>query len=96
MANSIHSRHPLTTPSPWMERARHSATDSTDLSVVVDMTTVSRVCSEDLNEVIRLHLELKTQGRRLVLANIPDHVREVFLITRLDRVIEIRGESVTA
>jgi anti-anti-sigma factor len=77
----------------WMREASNAIQQSGEREIVVDMSSVRRVCSEDLNELIRLHLELQTQGRKLVLENALDHVAQVFSLTRLDRVLELRQRA---
>lgn len=74
----------------WIVDARKTAMQTTDVEIVVDMSTVREICSRDLSELIRLHLETKERGRKLVLENTLDHLWEVFSLTRLDRLIEIR------
>ncbi len=76
-----------------MEKALQEASGSTELDVTVDMSTVSRVCSEDLNEMIRLHLDLKAKGGKLILLGVQVHLMPVFAMTRLDRLIEIRNSA---
>lgn len=76
-----------------MEKALQEASGSTELDITVDMSTVSRVCSEDLNEMIRLHLDLKAKGGKLILLGVQGHLMPVFAMTRLDRLIEIRNSA---
>jgi len=79
-----------------MHDASNAIQHSSEVEIVVDMSSVQRICSEDLNELLRLHLELRTQGRKLVLENALDHVVQVFSITRLDRVLELRHRALVA
>lgn len=79
--------------SEWMHDASNAIQHSSEAEIVVDMSSVQRICSEDVNELLRLHLELRTQGRKLVLENALDHVAKVFSITRLDRVVELRHRA---
>lgn len=80
----------------WMRDASNAIQQSDEPEIVVDMSSVQQICSEDLNELIRLQLELKTQGRKLVLENALDHVAKVFSITRLDRVVELRRPTLVS
>ena len=79
-----------------MRDASNAIQHSSEQEIVVDMSSVQRICSEDVNELLRLHLELRTQGRKLVLEDTLDHVATVFSITRLDRVLELRQRALIA
>jgi hypothetical protein len=60
------------------------------------MSSVEKVGTAELNDLIRLHLELKGQGRKLILLNTLDFPMQVFAMTRLDRLIEFRRDQPTA
>lgn len=81
----------LETPADWVQEARYAAEHSTDKEIVVDISSVDIVRSRDLNALIRLHLAVKQEGRQLVLENAQDHLLQVFTVTRLDRLIMLRG-----
>ncbi len=74
----------------WIEQARYVVEHSTCAEIVVDMSAVQRIRSQEINELIRLQLEINADGRKLVLENVLDHLWQVFSVTRLDRLVEIR------
>lgn len=79
----------------WLENVSHLASGAGAREVVVDLSAVRQIGSRELNQLVRLQLRLKASGRALVVENAQDTVRNVFLLTRLDRLVEIR-ESVAA
>jgi anti-anti-sigma regulatory factor len=58
--------------------------------VVLDCAEVATVNSEDLNQLIRFQARLRQEGASLVLANVPEHLVNVFTMTRLNRLFELR------
>jgi anti-sigma B factor antagonist len=58
--------------------------------LVVDLGNVSYLTSSTLAAFLALHKRLWAMGGRLVLANPQAYVEEVFLITSLDRILDIR------
>jgi anti-anti-sigma regulatory factor len=58
--------------------------------VVLDCGGVATVDSEDFNQLIRFHAQLRHEGATLVLANVPEHLVDVFKMTRLNRLFELR------
>ena len=76
----------------WFEDVHNAAQDSPDAEIVVDMSAVERIQSRDLSDLVRLHLDFKQQERKLILENMLEEIARVFEVTRLDRVIEIRGQ----
>ncbi len=92
MATQALPNKPQAIPSPWVEQARKVAEQTTEAEIVVDMSTVQQIRSQDLTDLIRLQLDCKGNGRKLVLEKTLDHVWQVFTITRLDRLIEIRHQ----
>lgn len=92
MANSTTTVKDLLTTKDWIQDATNAARQSSETEIVVDMSSVERICSQDLNQLIELQRQLTAQGRKLVLENMLDHVTQVFLITRLDRVLEVREQ----
>jgi anti-anti-sigma regulatory factor len=74
----------------WLDEAKNAAEQSTDHEIVVDISAVDRIVSAELNQLIRLHLHLKEEGRLLVLQHAQHHLWSIFTMTRLNRLIEIR------
>ena len=99
MANALSTPQITTvvadTDDPWLEEAKYVAEHSVDEEIVVDISAVKRIRSAELNQLIRLHLDIKHQGRILVLENAQPQVWEIFTLTRLNRLIEIRDPQKT-
>ncbi|TWU42942.1 STAS domain protein [Novipirellula aureliae] len=74
----------------WIE-SRPSA-DATDL-VAVDLAEVAWVSSVGLNELIEMNRSARKNGVRLVLTNVQTAVREVLVLTRLERMFNIDWED---
>jgi len=74
----------------WLEVAKYAILQTTDKEIVVDISAVARISSAELNELIRLHLDVKQDGRRLVLQNAQLQLWQIFTLTRLNRLIDIR------
>ena len=77
----------------WIHHAHYVAEHSTDPEIAVDISAVEKIGSRELNELIRLHLSVKKDGRRLVLENAQKHLLQVFTETRLDRLIHLRNHQ---
>jgi anti-anti-sigma factor len=73
----------------WLQVAADDVNQSLVSKVVVDLTTVEVIRSEELNELIRLNARLRQQGRSLSIENVQDQVWQVFMLTRLDRLFRI-------
>ena len=58
--------------------------------VMLDCGDVAVVNSEDLNQLIRFQTELRHESATLVLTNVPEHLVDVFTMTRLNRLFEMR------
>ena len=58
--------------------------------VVLDCSDVAVVNSEDLNQLIRFQTGLRHEAATLVLTNVPEHLVDVFKMTRLNRLFELR------
>jgi anti-anti-sigma factor len=56
----------------------------------VDLGNVRYVSSGGLGQFVGLHKRLRAQGAQLVLRNVPPEVYEVFEITRLHTIMDIR------
>jgi anti-sigma B factor antagonist len=63
---------------------------------ILDLTRVSFLPSMSLASLIRLHSELKGRGQRLLLAGLQPQVRDVFVVTRLDRLFELHDDLAEA
>ena len=81
--------------SHWLKKASDATEQNTDANLVVDMHVVETISSDELTALIRLHTRLRNEGRQLVLENVQDQLWQIFTVTRLDRLIEIR-EPATA
>jgi anti-sigma B factor antagonist len=57
--------------------------------LVVDLQQVGQISSECLNQLINVNCYARSNGVKLILANLCQPLREVFRITRLDRLFEI-------
>ncbi len=77
----------------WIVQAKCEAEQSVCEEVVVDLSDVYHINSSDLNDLIRLQLRVKHSGQRLVLCNVQETVLQVFTLTRLDRLIELRHDE---
>ncbi|MEM8671483.1 MAG: STAS domain-containing protein [Planctomycetota bacterium] len=54
----------------------------------LDFRQVNRVGSEGLNELIAINSHARCDGVQVVLVNVQENVREVFSMTRLERLFE--------
>ena len=77
----------------WIRATQQVEETTTNREIVVDITSVDYVSSDDFNLLIRLQLKAKQRDRIIVLENAQDAVQSAFAITRLDRMIPIRGAS---
>ncbi|MEM6688396.1 MAG: STAS domain-containing protein [Planctomycetota bacterium] len=59
----------------------------------VDLSGIDRIDSEGLNELIRTQSRLRARGVQLRLTGVGETVREVFRLTRLERVFEFEVSS---
>jgi anti-anti-sigma regulatory factor len=59
----------------------------------VDFDRVGYLTTEGIAKVVTLHRRLKEQHCRLVLRNVAPFVSDLFHVTRLDTVIDVRGED---
>ncbi len=58
--------------------------------LVLDFANVSFLSSIGLALLVRLHKSLVANGRRLSILNLQPHIYEVFNVTRLNTVLEVR------
>jgi anti-anti-sigma factor len=61
--------------------------------LVLDFANVSYVSSIGLAALLRLRKQLATKGQRLAVLNVQPHVYEVFSVTRLDTVLDVRQQE---
>ena len=85
-----------TTTSPshcaeWIDTIENAANLGVDQDVVVDIANVKQVSSAELSRLIQVRLQLQADGRRLVLVNAQRTILNVFTITRLHQLIDIRA-----
>ncbi len=89
-------RRRQTTPVPrpkdsrWLHELHARAANSEDVEVVADLAKVEIIDSNELGELVKIHLQLRRNDRNLVLENVPTLVREVFEMTRVDRLVNVR------
>ena len=62
-------------------------------AVVVDLQGINFLGSAELSEFVELHKNVQKHGSKLVLANVTPMVYEVFHITRLTKLFDVRAES---
>ena len=72
------------------ESVEDAAKGSPQLPVILDMARISFLVSLSLGEFVQLSQQFKGRGQRLVLANLQPPVRQVFAVTRLDKLFEIQ------
>jgi anti-sigma B factor antagonist len=56
----------------------------------LDLGAVPYLTSEWLGKFVALHKAVRSRGGRLTVVNVPARVYEVFQVTRLDRVLDVR------
>jgi anti-sigma B factor antagonist len=59
---------------------------------ILDLGQVTFIPSLSLAALIRMHSELQGRGQRLLLAAVQPRVREVIVMTRLDRLFELHDD----
>ena len=60
-------------------------------NLTLDLAAVDFLTSTALTRFVRLDRALKTRGGRLTLVNVRPAVREVFAVTGLDRLLDVRA-----
>lgn len=70
------------------ELGQEAASGCSVPSLFVDMSEVERITSEGLNELIGLNSEARAQGISIQLLDVCPRVRDVFKLTRLERMFE--------
>ncbi len=61
------SAMPVESEFHWLKMAMYVAENTTDEEIVVDISAVEKIQSAELNQLIRLHLDVKQDGRSMVL-----------------------------
>ena len=67
--------------------------DAVDAGVgdlVLDLTAVEAVDATGLGLLVSTHRRAQRSGRTLVLTDVPDPVQRLLVLTRLDRVLQVR------
>ncbi|TWU38988.1 hypothetical protein Q31b_40670 [Novipirellula aureliae] len=82
-------------PKHWLAAARRGLEQGSETEILVDLRSVELISSQEIGELIRLQLSARQKSRRLVLNNPQPNLLEVFTLTRLDRLIELRHSAVT-
>ncbi|MEM9827119.1 MAG: STAS domain-containing protein [Planctomycetota bacterium] len=59
----------------------------------LDLATVQRISSEEINALIGLNRHCRRIGVRIVVQNVSESVAEVFRLTRLERVLSIQSDA---
>ncbi len=77
----------------WLKEAHDVADHTHDHEVVVDIAAIETISSDELSELIRLKSKMRNAGRSLVLENVQQHLWEVFTVTRLDRLLDLRRQQ---
>lgn len=58
-------------------------------TLTIDLASLAWLGSFGLNHLISIHREARSRGIRVVLANVQAEVREVLVLTRLERIFEL-------
>jgi anti-anti-sigma factor len=74
-----------------IDREFAALTGAASPHLALDLVAVEFLSSTALTRFIRLDRELKGRGGRLTLVNVRPAVRQVFAVTRLDRLLDVRG-----
>ncbi|HJZ58491.1 MAG TPA: STAS domain-containing protein [Gemmataceae bacterium] len=61
------------------------------LHLSLDLAGIDYLTSVALAKFLSLHAKLHSSGGRLSLVNLKPTIREVFTVTQLDRVLDVRG-----
>jgi anti-anti-sigma factor len=70
--------------------------DAQEDSLNLDFKDIHWISSAGLNELIGINSMTRSQGVKLILLNVPDKVRDVFELTRLERMFEFSSSAVHA
>ena len=64
--------------------------------LTLDFGAVDFLSSVGLGTLLTVHKQLRSRGGRLAVVNVRPHVYEVFAVTRLTTVLEVRGQEEAA
>ena len=70
--------------------------DQADRELNLNLGQVGRITSAGLNELIGINSLARSRGFRVVLLDVQEAVREVFTLTRLERMFEFRCSAIEA
>ncbi len=73
-----------------MDQANRDVANHDVDEIAIDCSAITTIRSSMLDRLIRLHLDARQYGARVVLENVNDLVLEVIALTRLDRMLQIR------
>jgi anti-anti-sigma factor len=76
--------------------ARSTAEAHPGWPCILDLARVGYLPSLSLGALIRMHSEFQGRRQRLILAGLQPQVRDVFVMTRLDRVLELQDDVAAA
>lgn len=74
-----------------LQAAQELVLKPSDFDVVLDLSNVVQITSDELSKIICLHLACRENEKRLVVANPQGVVAETLEITRLGRTVKIRN-----
>ncbi len=74
----------------WLHELNRRAANLKDGEVVADLSEVRNISSRELGELVKIHLRLRQDDRRLVLENVQSFVMDIFELTRINRLVEVR------
>ncbi len=66
------------------------AEESSTSDVFLDFGNIEYLTSATLGTLVHLHKKLLARGRRLIIGNLLEQIHEVFKLTRLDRLLDLR------
>ena len=70
------------------ELGNDAESEAVDAVLLLDMSDIERITSEGLNELIGFNSEARSQGVSVQLLDVCTTVRDVFKVTRLERMFE--------
>lgn len=77
------------------ELGQSTAAGRSGTCLLVDMSEIERITSEGLNELIALNSEARSRGVFIQLLDVCPSVRDVFKLTRLERMFEFGTVAAT-
>lgn len=72
---------------------RQQKSECSNSEIIIDLTNVQEISSQELNALVRLHLAIRENEGRIVLANASETIRETLHMTRVDRTFEVRSQE---